>query len=75
VWGTLVRVVLDDSTRTRPVRLERLFEHSFTHGQFGRLRALGEGPDGCLYFSTSNRDGREKKGGEDDRILRIVRRG
>jgi glucose/arabinose dehydrogenase len=70
--GTLVRVVLDDSTRTHPVRVERLFEKSFTHGQFGRLRALNEGPDGCLYFSTSNRDGRGKSDPENDRIFRIV---
>jgi len=70
--GTLVRVVLDDSTRTHPVRVERLFEHSFTHGQFGRLRALGEGPDGYLYFGTTNRDGRGKHDPENDRIFRIL---
>jgi hypothetical protein len=70
--GTLVRVVLDDETRTKPVRIERLFEHSFTHGQFGRLRALAEGPDGYLYFATTNRDGRGKNDPENDRIFKIV---
>lgn len=46
---------------------ERLLEN-----QFGRLRDLIQGPDGFLYFSTSNRDGRGNPGPEDDRILRIV---
>jgi glucose/arabinose dehydrogenase len=69
---TLVRVVLDRETRTRPVRVERLFETDFGDGLYGRLRAVGEGPDGALYFGTSNRDGRGDPAREDDRILRIV---
>lgn len=46
--------------------------------KYGRIRAVAEGPDGALYFSTSNRDGRSRlKLGpqpqpEDDRILRVV---
>ncbi|MDP2690815.1 MAG: PQQ-dependent sugar dehydrogenase [bacterium] len=39
--------------------------------QFGRIRAVKVGPDGFLYFSTSNRDGRGNPAGEDDRIFRI----
>jgi hypothetical protein len=31
-----------------------------------------QGPDGFLYISTSNRDGRATPVAEDDRILRIV---
>jgi aldose sugar dehydrogenase len=41
-------------------------------GVFGRIREVAEGPDGYLYFSTSNRDGRGSVAKEDDRILRIV---
>ena len=39
---------------------------------FGRLRAIVQGPDGYLYVATSNRDGRGSPGRFDDRILRIV---
>jgi glucose/arabinose dehydrogenase len=42
----IIRVVLDGR---RVVSEERLLEH-----QFGRLRAITEGPDGAIYFSTSN---------------------
>jgi glucose/arabinose dehydrogenase len=40
-------------------------------GVFGRLRAVEQGPDGMLYVSTSNRDGRGNPQTTDDRILRI----
>ncbi len=41
-------------------------------GTYGRLRAVVEGPDGALYVTTSNRDGRGDPARADDRILRIV---
>jgi len=39
--------------------------------EFGRLRAIAEGPDGALYVGTSNRDGRGDPRVGDDRIIRI----
>ena len=39
---------------------------------YGRIRDVAEGPDGFLYFSTSNRDGRGKPAADDDRITRLV---
>jgi len=33
---------------------------------------MAQGPDGFIYFSTSNRDGRGSAANEDDRIMRIV---
>ena len=41
-------------------------------GTYGRLRAVVEGPDGALYVTTSNRDGRGDPVRGDDRILRVV---
>jgi glucose/arabinose dehydrogenase len=41
------------------------------HDDFGRLRAIEQGPDGDLYISTSNRDGRGIPDSSDDRIIRL----
>ncbi len=49
------------------VQDERLFE-----GQFGRIRDVVVGPDGAIYLTTSNQDGRGSPAPDDDRILRVV---
>lgn len=61
---SIVRLVLDGR---RIVAQEKLFAKTY-----GRIREIAEAPDGSIYFSTSNRDGRGVPTGEDDRILRIV---
>ncbi len=40
--------------------------------QFGRIREVAVSPEGFIYFSTSNKDGRGDAAKTDDRILRIV---
>jgi glucose/arabinose dehydrogenase len=40
-------------------------------GQYGRLRTVVAAPDGTLWFSTSNRDGRGDPRAGDDRILQL----
>lgn len=40
-------------------------------GELGRIRAVVKGPDGMLYISTSNKDGRGVPKAEDDRIIRV----
>jgi glucose/arabinose dehydrogenase len=38
----------------------------------GRIRDVVEGPDGFIYFSTSNTDGRGNPNKADDKIYRLV---
>jgi aldose sugar dehydrogenase len=60
----IIRVVLDGR---RVVSQENLLE-----SKYGRIREIAEGPDGAIYFSTSNRDGRGKPAQDDDRIIRLT---
>ena len=46
-------------------------EEVLLDGQFGRLRDVAVGPDGAVYVTTSNQDGRGSPKDGDDRILRI----
>ncbi|MBC8028910.1 MAG: PQQ-dependent sugar dehydrogenase [Pyrinomonadaceae bacterium] len=59
----LIRIVLDGR---RVVVQENLLD-----GKYGRIREVVEGPDGFLYFSTSNKDGRGSPAADDDRIMRL----
>ncbi|MBA2527892.1 MAG: PQQ-dependent sugar dehydrogenase [Pyrinomonadaceae bacterium] len=60
----IIRVVLDGP---RVISQEALLQ-----GKYGRIRDIAEGPDGAIYFSTSNQDGRGKPAPDDDRIIRLV---
>ncbi len=69
LFGTLkgeaiMRLVMDGR---RIVSQDKLFLK-----EYGRIREVAEAPDGSIYFSTSNRDGRGDPTEADDRILRVV---
>ncbi|MCZ7662112.1 MAG: PQQ-dependent sugar dehydrogenase [Thermoleophilia bacterium] len=73
--GSFLFVTLkeQDLRRLTPADAEFMTVHSeeiLFDGAYGRLRAIRVGPDGSLYISTSNRDGRGSLPGS-DRILRI----
>jgi glucose/arabinose dehydrogenase len=77
-WGTwggslFVAALKDASLRrftvtpTLATQQDLLFKN-----KYGRLRGVTLGPDGALYFTTSNRDGRGSPVSGDDRIIRVV---
>jgi len=41
-------------------------------GRYGRLRTVVSAPDGALWLTTSNKDGRGKPVPDDERVIRIV---
>lgn len=60
----IIRVVLNGRNVTS--------QEDLLKGSYGRIREMAEGPDGFIYFSTSNRDGRGSPAKDDDRIMRLV---
>src|ERR671916_85123 len=62
---SLWRLELDD--RGTVTGRERLLE-----GEAGRVRDVAQAPDGSLWVSTSNRDGRGTPAENDDRIFRLA---
>jgi glucose/arabinose dehydrogenase len=68
-FGCLVgqRIIRVVTNGRQVVSQENLLE-----GKYGRIRDIAEGPDGYIYFATSNRDGRGSPASDDDRILRLV---
>ncbi len=61
----LWRVEVDEQGRTAGEATAYLV------GEHGRVRTVAEAPDGSLWVTTSNRDGRGSPGPDDDKILRI----
>jgi glucose/arabinose dehydrogenase len=62
---SLWRLEMDD--RGTVTDRERLLQ-----GEVGRIRDVAQAPDGSLWVSTSNRDGRGTPAEDDDRIFRLA---
>lgn len=63
----LLRLRIDPASPRRILGEERLLSD-----RYGRIRDVISGPDGLIYFCTSNRDGRGNVVATDDRIARLV---
>ncbi|CAN5715456.1 PQQ-dependent sugar dehydrogenase [soil metagenome] len=72
--GNLFFGALKDEAIVRLVIEERKItaQEFLLKKQFGRIREIAVSPEGFIYFSTSNKDGRGDAANTDDRILRIV---
>ena len=81
-WAPASLAYLDGSLYFGGLKGEALYEAILdgekvkefkTHfkNEFGRIRTVRVGPDGMLYLTTSNRDGRGSPNSADDKIIRI----
>ncbi len=75
--------IIDDVAYVGALRGQRVWQVPLTgatagdpvgalEGDFGRLRTVVAAPDGSLWLTTSNRDGRGDPVAEDDRVLRVT---
>ena len=77
------RLALQDKLVLSTLRATNLYKFDLMGGQIdmeesvlgglGRIRDVGQGPDGFLYIITSNTDGKGFPDGTDDKLVRIVR--
>lgn len=78
-WAPAGMVFWDGSLFFSGLRGEALYEYKIKEEElkihfreeFGRIRAVVLGPDGFLYITTSNRDGRGIPQETDDKLIRI----
>lgn len=63
----IIRIIFSEKEPTKVIAYEKL-----EGVEVGRVRDVIQGPDGYIYFSSSNRDGRGDPQVNDDRIYRLV---
>jgi len=62
----IIRVIVDEKDLSKGLSYEKFAT------TYGRIRDITEGPDGYIYFSSSNLDGRGNPKDGDDKIYRIT---
>lgn len=78
-WAPAGAVFYDGSIFFGGLRGEALFEYKladkslkrYFQEEFGRIRAVVLGPDGYLYITTSNTDGRGEPSAGDDKLIKV----
>lgn len=78
-WAPAGAAFYKDSIFFGGLRGQALFEYNIktrelkTHlkGKLGRIREVIQGPDGFLYITTSNKDGRGTPSRNDDKVIRV----
>jgi len=81
-WAPASAAIVGDRLYFGGLRGEALYEATLSgenvtalvehfKGEFGRIRTVRVGPDGMLYLTTSNHDGRGSPVENDDRIIRV----
>ncbi len=81
-WAPSGAAFIGDSLYFAGLRGQTLYEAIIQNGQvlevkehfkgeFGRIREVIVGPDGMLYITTSNKDGRGNPKSGDDKIIRV----
>jgi glucose/arabinose dehydrogenase len=80
-WAPASAAIIGDVLFFGGLRGQSLYEAKITanpiivtahfKGKFGRIRDVVVGPDGYLYITTSNKDGRGIPAAGDDKIIRI----
>jgi len=66
---TILKVAIDPNMPDNIIDQQKIIDDSY-----GRIRFIWQAPDGSIYFSTSNQDGRWKKSPNGDSIYQIIRR-
>jgi len=69
----ILSTLLGHSLYQLPVQNGTILEQKIILDGVGRIRDVGEGPDGYLYILTSNTDGMGFPDQNDDKLLRIVK--
>lgn len=79
IWAPAGAAITDNSLYFGGLRGQALFMLELSSGQlasafkgeFGRIREVILGPDGLLYITTSNNDGRGNPNAGDDKVVRV----
>lgn len=66
---TLLKVTIDPNMPDNVID-----QHKIIDDRYGRIRFVWQAPDGSIYFSTSNEDGRGERNPNGDAIYQIIRR-